>query len=140
MQSRGRINKVQTLPENNSQSVFEQILRAMNDAGKFKVAVLASGDGLPIAAVPAPAEFDANTVAAMVTLVKEFVEQTRLRLGLDTVDEVAMVLGDGSQLVCRYFYVAGRWFILAIIAPRERTYRRLTTIAVNEIRAALGTA
>ncbi|MBI5303198.1 MAG: hypothetical protein HY868_13780 [Chloroflexi bacterium] len=131
---------MQTLPENNSQSVFEQILRAMNDAGKFKVAVLASGDGLPIAAVPAPAEFDANTVAAMVTLVKEFVEQTRLRLGLDTVDEVAMVLGDGSQLVCRYFYVAGRWFILAIIAPRERTYRRLTTIAVNEIRAALGTA
>lgn len=109
----------------------------MNDEGKFSVAVLASSEGLPVAAVPAESMFDATTVAAMVTLIKEFIEQTRLRLGFDTVDEVATILRDGSQLVCRYFYAAGHWFILAIIAPPNRTYRRLTTRAIIEIRNAL---
>ena len=114
---------------------FQEILDVVNTEGEFALTALTGEDGLPIAAAPAMPTFDVETVAAMVTLVKDFIEQTRTRLGMDTVDEVSMVISDRSRLVCRYFYAAGHWFILVVIAPPDRTYRRLTTRAIRDLRA-----
>jgi predicted regulator of Ras-like GTPase activity (Roadblock/LC7/MglB family) len=119
-------------------SVFEEILERMNDEGNFSTSVLASEDGLPVAAAPNPPTYDADTIAAMVTLVKDFIQQTQQRLGLAEVDEVSVVVGDRSRLVCRYFKAGESPFVLAIVAPPHVTYRRLTTRAIRELQEAWG--
>lgn len=119
-----------------SESIFEEILSRTNTEGGFTASVLTSEDGLPVAAVPASGAYDANIVAAMVTLVKEFVQQTQTRLGLANVEEVSMVITDRSRLICRYFDAADHRFILTIIAPPDQPYRRLTSRAIREVIAA----
>lgn len=115
------------------QTTFEEILSRMNNEGQFTATVLASDDGLPVAAVPTPSPYSADTMAAMVTLVKGFIQDTQSQLGLAEVDEVSIVVGDRSRLICRYFTAGDRPLVLAIIAPPGRTYRRLTTRAIHEI-------
>jgi predicted regulator of Ras-like GTPase activity (Roadblock/LC7/MglB family) len=118
-------------------SGFEEILHRMNKDGFFIASVLASEDGLPVASAPTPSPYDADTVAAMVTLVKDFIKQTQTRLGLAEVDEVSMVVGDRSRLVCRYFGVGAQSFVLAVLAPPNQSYRRLTARAVREFQEIL---
>ncbi len=120
----------------NHQSTFEEILTRLNTEGQFTASVLASDDGLPVAAAPAPSPYDADTVAAMVTLVKGFVKDTQTQLGLAEVDEVSIVVGDRSRLICRYFDAAGKPFVLATVTPPGQSYRRLTTKAIREITGA----
>lgn len=116
---------------------FDEILKQMNTAGHFSASVLASQDGLAIASAPMPSPYDADTMAAMVSMVKDFILQTQTRLGLAEVDEVSMVVGDRSRLVCRYFTADGEQpFVLAVVTPPNATYRRVTTRAVREIQAA----
>lgn len=118
-----------------NQSFFEAILTQMNRDGSFIASVLASDAGLPVAAAPSPSLYDASTVAAMVTLIKDFIQQTQARLDLARVDEVSIVVDDRSRLICRYFEAAGESFVLAVIAPPHQSYRRLTSRAIREIRA-----
>lgn len=118
------------------QTPFEEILDEMNTQGHFAASVLTGDDGLPIAVAPASPPYDAPTVAAMVTLVREFILQTQARLGLPDVDEVSIVISDRSRLVCRYFALDERPFVLAVILPPQQTYRRLTTLAISKIKKA----
>lgn len=118
------------------QSAFEQVLQRMNKEGFFVASVLASEDGLPIASAPTTSPYDADTIAAMVALVKDFITQTQTRLRLAEVDEVSIVVNDRSRLVCRYFSAAEQAFVLAVIAPPNQRYRRLTSRAVRDIQAA----
>ncbi|MBI5033136.1 MAG: roadblock/LC7 domain-containing protein [Chloroflexi bacterium] len=117
-------------------STFEEILIRLNAEGKFTASVLVSQDGLPIASAPTPSPLDTEIMAAMVAMVKDFILQTQERLGLAEVDEVSMVVGDRSRLVCRYFSADHQPFVLAVFAPPNISYRRLTTHAVREIQAA----
>lgn len=124
------------MPRHQGQSEFETILTRMNTEGQFTASVLASDDGLPVASAPAPSPYDADTVAAMVSLVKGFVKDTQTQLGMAEVDEVSIVVGDRSRLICRYFNLGDRPFVLATIAPPGQSYRRLTSRAIREIDAA----
>ena len=117
-------------------SAFEKILMALNAEGKFTASVLVSQDGLPVASAPTPSPLDAETMAAMVAMVKDFILQTQERLGLAEVDEVSMVVGDRSRLVCRYFSADHQPFVLAVFAPPNVSYRRATSHAVREIQTA----
>jgi predicted regulator of Ras-like GTPase activity (Roadblock/LC7/MglB family) len=117
-------------------SLFEDILARMNVAGQFSASVLASKEGLAIASAPDPAPYDPNTIAAMVTLVKGFVKDMQVQIGLGQVDEVSMVIDDRSRLICRYL-AEDQSFVLAAIAPPGQSYRRITTKAVGEILTAL---
>lgn len=117
---------------------FEEILAQMNQQGNFAAAVLASDDGLPVAAAPSPSPYDADTVAAMVTLVKDFISQTQTRLGLARVDEVTIFINDKSRLICRYFDADKHPFVLTVLAPPQQSYRRLMTHAVHEIKKSWG--
>lgn len=116
-------------------SPFETILQDINAEGEFVASVLASEDGLPIAAAPTPSPYDAETIAAMVALVKDFITQAQARIGLAEVDEVSIIVGDRSRLVCRYFTAGTQPFVLTVLAPPNQSYRRLTTRAVREIQA-----
>ncbi len=124
------------MPTLTKPSVFEEILARMNKEGEFTTAVLASDDGLPVAAAPSPPAYDPDTIAAMVTLVKGLIEQTRERLGLELVDEVSIVVSDRSRLVCRYFKIGALSFILAIVTPPNASHRRLSTRAIRELQQA----
>ena len=125
-----------TMDIQSERSTFEDILTRMNVVGNFMSSVLASEDGLPVAAAPHPSPYDADTIAAMVTLVKDFIQQTQTRIGLAEVDEVSIVISDRSRLVCRYFTLDQRHLVLAVIAPPQQTYRRLTSAAIREIEKA----
>ncbi|MBM3127746.1 MAG: hypothetical protein FJ009_03825 [Chloroflexi bacterium] len=117
-------------------SEFGDILQRMNKDGFFVASVLASEDGLPIASAPTPSTYDADTIAAMVALVKDFIKQTQTRLGLADVDEVSIFVNDRSRLICRYFNAGTQPFVLTVLAPPNQSYRRVTTRAVHEIQAA----
>lgn len=116
-------------------SNFEKILQEMNAQGGFSSSVLASDDGLPIAAAPQPSPYDADTIAAMVVMVKGFIKDAQTRLKLAEVDEVAIMVGDRSRLVCRYFAADDRAFVLTTITQPHSSYRRLMTQAIREMRA-----
>ncbi len=118
-------------------SVFDEILAGMNEEGKFTLSVLVSEHGWPIAEAPTPSSHDATTVAAMVSLIRDFVQQTQEHLKLADVDEVSIVIHDRSRLICRYFDAAGKRLILAVIAPPDQTYRRLTSRTIHRVRAEL---
>ncbi len=113
---------------------FDTILQRMNRTGDFTASVLASDEGLPVAAAPSPSPSDADTVAAMVTLVKDVVQQTQTRLGMREVDEVSLVVGDRSRLICRYFNADDKWFVLAVMAPPNKSHRRLTSQAIRDLK------
>ncbi len=125
---------------NNGSLDFEQILAQMNAEGHFITAILASNDGLLVASAPSPSPYDPDTVAAMVALVKDFIKQTQTRIGLAEVDEVSMVVGDRSRLICRYFNAGSTPLVMAILAPPNHSYRRLTTRAVRDIQSAWQTS
>ncbi len=116
-------------------SIFETILHEMNTEGAFTASVLASEDGLPIASAPTPSPYDAEAIAAMVALVKDFIIQAQTRIGLAEVDEVSIVVNDRSRLVCRYFQVGTQSFVLTVLAPPQQSYRRLMTRAVRQIKS-----
>ena len=113
---------------------FDKILDEMNQQGNFSATVLAGDDGLPIATAPQPSPYDADTIAAMVTMVKGFIKDTQTRLKLAEVDEVAVMVGDRSRLVCRYFAAADRAFVLTTITQPHQNYRRLMSQAIREIK------
>ncbi len=114
-------------------SEFEAILQDLNNAGSFTASIIASHEGLPVAVAPTPPLHDPDTIAAMVTMVKEFIEQTQMRLRLAEVDEVSIVVRDRSRVVCRYFDLEGQSFVLVVFTGPNANYRRLTNHAVKEI-------
>jgi predicted regulator of Ras-like GTPase activity (Roadblock/LC7/MglB family) len=113
------------------ETTLTQVLREMNAKGSFAASVLATCGGLPVAV--APADFEAQTVAAMVALVKETVERAQVRIGMARVDEISALDGRGTRLVCRYFDVLGEPLILAVMVPVGREYRKFTDEAIRRL-------
>lgn len=114
-------------------SVYDKILGQMNGEGAFTASVLVSEDGWPVAEAPVSSSLDGKAVAGMMALGREFVQQTRQHLGLGNVDEVSIVIDDRSRLVCRYFTINNKPFVLVVMAQPGQTYRRLTSKAIQEI-------
>ncbi|TKJ28266.1 MAG: hypothetical protein CEE40_11875 [Chloroflexi bacterium B3_Chlor] len=108
-----------------------RILREMNDEGHFKASVLVSTEGLPLSSASSP--FDTETLAAVVALVKNTMQQTREHIGLDDIDEFSIVQVDKMRLICPYLVVGDEELNLSVIAPPHQTYRRLTNQAIKEI-------
>ncbi len=113
---------------------LEEVLHKMNDQGHFEASILASNDGLPIAAVSS--SYDSDTTAAMVALLQTVSKQARVELGMAEVDEVSILDRDRIRLVCRYLVIDGEELILAVMVPPNRCYRRATNWAALQIKAA----
>jgi predicted regulator of Ras-like GTPase activity (Roadblock/LC7/MglB family) len=107
-----------------TQERFERILYAMNREGNFEAAMLSMKDGLPLAS--SPAHYEDDIAAAMVTLLNETVKRINHQLNLSQVDEISIVGGDRTRLVCRYFVIDGNELLLTVLAPPDQSYRRLT--------------
>lgn len=115
------------------QTSLEQVLANLCQAGGFAGAILVSGDGLPIAAVGN--EIEADTIAAMVALVRSVVERTQIQVRLAHIEEVSILDRHRQQLVCRYFTVGENPLILAVVVPAKIAYRKATRAAIRQIRA-----
>jgi len=122
-----------SLPRNR-QAALVRILEEMNERGQFQTSVLASADGLPLASVTS--HFEAETMAAMVALVKNVARRAQTHIGLQQVDEVSIVDSNRMRLICRPLMVDGEELVLTIVTLPDRTYRRLTNHAIHEIRRA----
>ena len=112
-------------------AALEQVLKEVSVRGSFSACLLATGDGLPITAVPP--DMDAETASAMVALVQESVLRAQVGLDFPGVDEVAALFRNGVRLVCRYFDAADSPFILAVILPNGREYRAVMDDAITRI-------
>lgn len=114
---------------------FERILYDMNKACEFKVSVLSSIEGLPIATVPA--NYSSDLLAAMVALLQKVSNDAQGQLRMAKVDEVIICDHDRVRLVCRYLTVGGEKLILAALVPPNRPYRRATNRAIRRIKELL---
>lgn len=116
----------------NAQAALLRILEEMNAQGHFQASVLASGDGLTLATVAS--DFEAETVAAMVALLKNVANRAQTSIGLRQVDEVSIVDSNKVRLICRPFMAGEEELVLAVVALPDRSYRRLTNHAICAIR------
>lgn len=112
-----------------------EILRQMNEAGRFQVSVLTSVEGLPIATVPTG--YNSDLTAAMVALIQRVSNDAQSQLGMADVDEVTIRDHDRIRLVCRYLVVGRERLILAAMVPFGHPYRHVTNRAVRQIRQLL---
>ncbi len=110
-------------------------LERIIEEGDFEASVLASSDGLPIATVPS--DYDTDTTAAMVGLLRRVAQEIREHVGMAQLDEVSVRASDHIRLVCRCFSMSGEDFILAVVVPgHRRYYRQLTNRAIKELKLA----
>jgi len=101
-------------------------LKRLVREGKFKGAVVASIDGLPLAMAGRSA--DKELMAGVAAWLKEFAERTDISL-----DEIVARDTQGNRLVSRYFNVGDDQLLLAVSVPPRRAHRRLTNTAIREI-------
>lgn len=114
---------------------LEEALNAMNEEGQFSSAVLATTEGLPLAAMSSSR--DPEATAAMAALLGGAADRVHEHLALGQADEVNLVDIEGKRLICRYFSHDGQALVLAVVAPPDQPYKRMTMHAIRAIKAAL---
>jgi len=114
-------------------SRLSEILKEMNEAGGFSIAVLTDQQGFPIASA-AQEGSDPEIQAAVVALIQKTATQATNQMGIGQTDELTLFDGEGNRLVCRPFEANGHRLILAVlIDDRHKAYRRLTNQAIRKI-------
>jgi predicted regulator of Ras-like GTPase activity (Roadblock/LC7/MglB family) len=108
---------------------FTRILEDMNEAGQFNASFLVDGQGLPVAAVTSA--YDTDTASAMVSMVRNAIVQLQNGINLAEADEVTTRGNDKMRLISRYFKLGDEALILVVIAPPNRSYRKLTSLAIK---------
>lgn len=111
--------------------LLEAQLKRLNIEGQFLASLVADVQGLPIAAMDS--EYDTEMIAALSALVRDVSHRAETQLHFKKMDEVSLVDDDKLRLVCRYFQVGDRTYILSCVIPAYQTYRRLTSTAIREI-------
>jgi predicted regulator of Ras-like GTPase activity (Roadblock/LC7/MglB family) len=111
------------------------ILHKMHEEGGFRISVLASKEGLPIAT--APRGHNTDLAAAIIALLQQVSNETQSQLDMAAVDEVTIRDQDRLRLVCRYLVVGEEELILAALVPPDHYYRRVTNQAIKAIRESL---
>jgi predicted regulator of Ras-like GTPase activity (Roadblock/LC7/MglB family) len=113
------------------QGQLESILYRINQEGEFKASIISTLDGFSIAS--ASSQFDDVLISALSSIVQETSNRAEKYMGFKRMDEVSLVDDDKFRLVCRGFNVEDSQFILTVIVPPNKTYRRLTNEAIKEI-------
>ena len=111
---------------------LSNILADMNRQGNFLISVLTDLQGLPLASASTNGE-NPEMQAAVVALIQKTAMQTS-KVNMAETDEVSVFDRQGRRLVCRPFEVSDRALVLAVMTPRDQSYRRLTRQAIAAIR------
>ena len=110
---------------------FIDILSEMNQEGDFQRSVLATEEGLPIAA--APDQGDHDSAGALLSMLRRVSEEIQEQLEITGIDEVTIRDRERSRLVCRAIDSGSETLILAAFVPPGRYYRRATNRAIKRI-------
>jgi len=108
------------------QANIEQILETLISDGGFLCAVVAAKDGLPLAMV---GQADTELMAAIAASMRTLAERAH-----PTLTEIVTRDARGELIVIRYFAVGQDPLLLSIKVPAKRTYRRLTSRAIRQIK------
>jgi len=106
-------------------------LKALCQAGGFQAAFLTDHEGLPIAAAAPKRDTEADAV--FLALLHRAAQQVRHMLNLARLDELSLVDGEGTRIVCRYLPVEEQSIFLVIITAADRPYRRLTSRFLRQV-------
>jgi predicted regulator of Ras-like GTPase activity (Roadblock/LC7/MglB family) len=126
---------METMTENAGSRQLSSLLAEMNRQGGFLISVLTDQEGLPLASASAAEGESPEMQAAVVALIQRSTRHTE-KVNMGVTDEVSVYDHQGRRLVCRPFEVSGRLLVLAVTAPRQQSYRRLTNQAIQAIRQA----
>lgn len=113
------------------QGQLENVLHRINQEGEFKASILSTIEGFSIAAVSS--QIDDVAISALASIVQDASKRAERYIGFKRMDEVSLVDDDKLRLVCREFAVEGSLFILTVVVPPNKTYRRLTNDAIRDI-------
>jgi|GEM_PF-1093321 len=110
---------------------LDNVLQRVNEEGGFKASILSTEGGFSISAVSS--QFDDVVISAISSIVQEVSRKAERYIGFKRMDEVSLVDDDKFRLVCREFPVDDSQFILTVVVPPYKTYRRLTNVAIRDI-------
>lgn len=110
---------------------LDNVLNRINEEGDFKASILSTAEGFSISAVSS--QFDDVVISAISSIVQEVSRKAERYIGFKRMDEVSLVDDDKFRLVCREFPVEDSQFILTVVVPPYKTYRRLTNVAIRDI-------
>jgi len=114
-----------------SASSFIDILEEMNEEGGFIRSVLATEEGLPVAAAP-DHSLD-NSLSALVSLLHNVSHDVLYQLELDEISEITIRDQARNKFVCRRIKTADDSLLLAALVPPDLYYRRVTNRAMKRI-------
>lgn len=113
---------------------MNNLLARMNQEGGFPISVLSDSQGLTIA-YAAAADRDPERQSAAVAYMQKAAALVGRQLGMPDPEEISFFGSDGQRLVCRPFAMEEYRLILAVLVPgRDRSYRRVTNLAMQEVR------
>jgi predicted regulator of Ras-like GTPase activity (Roadblock/LC7/MglB family) len=113
---------------------MNSLLAKMNEEGGFSISVLSDTQGLTIAFAAAP-DKDPERQSAAVAYMQKAAAAVSRQLGMTEPDEISFNDSNGVRLVCRPFDMEEYRLILAVLVPgRNRSYRRATNLAMQEVR------
>lgn len=110
------------------QNIVESLVRE----NAFRAAVLTDEFGLPLGSFPTGALSEAP--AATVAQIRRLFDRVHRRVGLRTMEEVALRDDAGQRLICRRIVIDEHDLILAVLVPPGRPSREAIDQAVEGIR------
>ncbi len=113
------------------QGKLDSVLHRINREGDFRASIISTLEGWSLAAVSS--EFDDVVISAISTIVQDASKKAEAYIGFKRMDEVSLVDDDKFRLVCREFTVDDSHFILTVVVPPYKSYRRLTNVAIRVI-------
>jgi hypothetical protein len=113
---------------------MNNLLARMNAECGYPISVLSDLQGLTIAFAAAP-DRDPERQSAAVAYMQRAAALVGRQLGMAEPDEISFFDSGGQRLVCRPFDMEEYRLILAVLVPgRDRSYRRATNLAMEEVR------
>ena len=112
---------------------LNQLLKAMNKAGGFPIALITDSQGLALASA-AVEGMNADKQSAVAAFIQKMAVQVSKQLGFARSEEISLVDTDGKHLICRSFKANNFDLILSVMVPdRATSYRRITSSAIRKI-------
>lgn len=103
---------------------LNELLNWSVTSGGFSAAVVTTMDGLPLASVKS--NIEPETLAALSSLFDNTASRAESFLGWTKVEEMSLVSSDGVRLVIRPFAAEVDHYMLVVVVPAGKSYRRVT--------------